>query len=69
MAEVTVLRTKTPADGFRLAEGPRWHEGRLWISDIFSYRIHTVALDGTVETAAAVPQTSALWLSLIEICR
>jgi sugar lactone lactonase YvrE len=60
MAEVTVLRTKTPVDGFRLAEGPRWRDGRLWISDIFARRAHTVALDGTVETVAAGPQTSTL---------
>lgn len=49
------MRTKAPADGFRLAEGPRWHDGRLWISDIFARRAHTVALDGTVETVAEVP--------------
>ncbi|WP_432825533.1 SMP-30/gluconolactonase/LRE family protein [Dactylosporangium sp. CA-092794] len=29
-------------DGLRFAEAPRWHDGRLWFSDIFAQRVMTV---------------------------
>jgi len=35
-------------------EGPRWHDGRLWLSDIFAKRVLAVGLDGCVETIATV---------------
>jgi sugar lactone lactonase YvrE len=52
------------ADGFRFAEGPRWHDGRLWLSDQHDHVVKTVAMDGTVETVVEVPhQPSGLgWL-------
>ena len=38
-------------DGLLFPEGPRWHEGRLWFSDIHAHRVMAVDLEGhpTVE--------------------
>ncbi|CAI4213241.1 unnamed protein product [Parascedosporium putredinis] len=39
------------------AEGPRWHEGRLWFVDFYSYRVLSVAEDGSdLRLEAEVPQ-------------
>ena len=29
-------------DGLAFPEGPRWHEGRLWFSDMHGEAVHTV---------------------------
>lgn len=52
-------------DGLCFPEGPRWHDGRLWFSDMHAHRV--LALDpasGRVETIVEVPgQPSGLgWL-------
>jgi sugar lactone lactonase YvrE len=36
-------------DDLRFAEGPRWHDGKLWFSDIFARRVMTVDEDGRAE--------------------
>ena len=36
-------------DGLVFAEGPRWHEGRLWFSDMLEHRIVAVTPDGEAE--------------------
>ena len=43
-------------DGLVFPEGPRWHEGKLWFSDMHAHRVMTVDLDGKVETIVEVPQ-------------
>ena len=40
----------TLAKGFCFAEGPRWFEGLLWLSDMLGEAVHTVTLDGSVTT-------------------
>jgi sugar lactone lactonase YvrE len=52
------------ADGLRFAEGPRWHGGKLWFSDMYDHAVKTVDLDGRVETKIDIPgQPSGLgWL-------
>jgi sugar lactone lactonase YvrE len=42
-------------DGLRFPEGPRWHEERLWFSDMHDGRVLAVDLAGRVETIVAVP--------------
>ncbi|KQP02938.1 SMP-30/gluconolactonase/LRE family protein [Pseudorhodoferax sp. Leaf265] len=42
--------------GYSFLEGPRWHDGRLWLSDFYTQRVIAVGLDGRAETIAAVPQ-------------
>jgi sugar lactone lactonase YvrE len=51
-------------DGLMFAEGPRWHEGRLWFSDMHAKEVVAVDLDGRRETVVHVPnQPSGLgWL-------
>lgn len=50
-------------DGLYFAEGPRWHDGKLWFSDFYDHAVKTVDLDGKVATMLEVPQPSGLgWL-------
>ena len=52
------------ADGFSFLESPRWHDGRLWLSDFYTGRVLTVGAGGRTDTVAEVPeQPSGLgWL-------
>ena len=43
------------AHGFRYLEGPRWYEGKLWLSDFYDQRIHTVDAQGNVDDVVEVP--------------
>jgi sugar lactone lactonase YvrE len=36
-------------------EGPRWHDGKLWFSDMHGHRVMTVGLDGAAQTVVEVP--------------
>ena len=42
-------------EGLRFAEGPRWHDGRLWCSDQHDRRVLAISVDGAVETIVEVP--------------
>lgn len=43
-------------DGLAFAEGPRWHEGRLWFSDMHERRVQRLdPATGAVETIVEVP--------------
>ena len=57
--ETTVL-----LDGLIFPEGPRWHDNKLWFSDMAAQQVMTVDLEGNVETIVHVPaQPSGLgWL-------
>ena len=44
------------ADGFIFLEGPRWHDGKLWVSDMFAEKVLTVDAQGNTELVATVPQ-------------
>jgi len=59
-----VLETTVLLDGLVFGEGPRWHDGKLWFSDMHAHRVMTVDLDGKAETVFEVPgQPSGLgWL-------
>ncbi len=37
------------ADGFTFTEGPMWHEGRVWISDVAADKTYAVSADGNVQ--------------------
>ena len=47
--------TKVLLEGLEFPEGPRWHDGKLWFSDINAHRVMTVDLDGSTEVIAEVP--------------
>jgi sugar lactone lactonase YvrE len=42
-------------DDLRFPEGPRWHDGRLWFSDMHSGVVLALGLDGRVEEIVRVP--------------
>src|SRR5207247_10842515 len=59
-----VVSARIVADGFHFLEGPRWRDGRLWVSDMHGDRVVAVTPDGIVEPIVDVPtQPSGLgWL-------
>jgi sugar lactone lactonase YvrE len=51
------------AEGFVIGEGPRWHEGKLWFSDIFDARIYSLGEPGGLSVEVEVDRPSGLgWL-------
>jgi sugar lactone lactonase YvrE len=58
--EITTVLT-----GFSFLEGPRWHDGRIWVSDFYTHRVVSALEDGSDQRVEAeVPaQPSGLgWL-------
>ena len=55
---------RTLVEGGTFFEGPRWHDGRWWVSDFYRYGVFTVTLDGESEQVLEVPgQPSGLgWM-------
>jgi sugar lactone lactonase YvrE len=43
-------------NGFAFLEGPRWHDGRLWFSDMHARRVYAASEDGALEAIARVPE-------------
>ena len=43
------MSRSTIYDDLAFGEAPRWHDGRLWLSDIFAKRVVAVGLDGRAE--------------------
>jgi sugar lactone lactonase YvrE len=50
------MATQLLADGFIFLEGPRWHDGKLWVSDMFAEKVLRVDTQGNTELVATVPQ-------------
>lgn len=48
-------RPEVLLDGLRFGEGPRWHEDRLWLSDMHSGVVLAVGEDGAAEEIVRVP--------------
>ncbi len=48
--------TELLIDGLSFAEGPRWHQERLWISDMHAQQVLASDLAGKAETICHVPQ-------------
>jgi sugar lactone lactonase YvrE len=42
------------ATGLRFGEGPRWHDGRLWFSDMYDHAVKTMDANGTVSVAVEI---------------
>jgi sugar lactone lactonase YvrE len=49
------LKTEVLAEDFIFLEGPRWHDGCLWTSDMWDYKVLKVKSDGSRETVVEVP--------------
>ncbi len=58
------MGTNILIEGLCFAEGPRWHENRLWFSDMHDYKVFATDMDGNMDTIAVVhEQPSGLgWL-------
>jgi sugar lactone lactonase YvrE len=46
--------TRVLIDGLRFPEGPRWHEGRFWFSDMHDGKVIAASMDGKSETIVEV---------------
>ena len=46
---------ETLVGGGAFFECPRWHDGRLWVSDYWRYQVVAISSEGTTETVAQVP--------------
>jgi len=44
------------AEGFVFLEGPRWHDGELWVSDMWDFKVRRVSATGSVADVVEVPQ-------------
>ena len=49
------METRVLLDGLCFGEGPRWHEDRLWFSDMHDHRVIALNLEGQAETICEVP--------------
>ena len=47
--------TEVLLEGLAFPEGPRWHEERLWFSDMHTQRVLALDLEGKLETICEVP--------------
>lgn len=50
------MKTEVLLSGLAFPEGPRWHDGRLWFSDMHDHRVIAVDMAGRAETIVGVPQ-------------
>jgi sugar lactone lactonase YvrE len=48
-------KTTVLLDKLAFPEGPRWHDDRLWFSDMHAHRVMTVNLNGDAHTIVEVP--------------
>ncbi|MEE2983749.1 MAG: SMP-30/gluconolactonase/LRE family protein [Pseudomonadota bacterium] len=47
---------ETLAEGFVFLEGPRWHDGKLWVSDMWGHTIYTLTEAGERTVIAEIPE-------------
>lgn len=43
-------QTRVLTGGLYFGEGPRWHDGRLWVSDFYAHAVKSVSLAGDLRT-------------------
>jgi sugar lactone lactonase YvrE len=49
------MQTQTFIDGLCFGEGPRWHDGSLWLSDMHDHSVLRVHTDGQRQAVCRVP--------------
>src|ERR1700761_727242 len=42
------------ATGLYFGEGPRWHNGRLWLSDFFGHKVYSTSLAGDLRVEVEI---------------
>ena len=64
MTTMTLACERTLASGLCFAEGPRWHDGHLWCSDMHAHQVLRISEDGAMQPVFEVDnQPSGLgWL-------
>ena len=64
MATLTLTCDRTLATGLCFGEGPRWHNGQLWLSDMHAHQVIRVSPQGVLQPVIEVEnQPSGLgWL-------
>jgi sugar lactone lactonase YvrE len=55
LRRITMAELKSLLQGLVFPEGPRWHEGKLWFSDMHAHQVRTVDLEGRAEDVVTVP--------------
>ena len=64
---MTTRDVQTLLDDLVFAEGPRWHKGALWFSDMYALEVIRVEMTGRADTVVHVPnQPSGLGFDLAE---
>jgi sugar lactone lactonase YvrE len=58
LTRVTVSRVRTVIDGLHFGEGPRWHDGALWFSDMHDHRVLRATVDGGSSDRAQVTEVA-----------
>jgi sugar lactone lactonase YvrE len=48
-------KANTVADGFIFLEAPKWHDGKVWMTDVMGKAVYSVTEDGTTEKVCDVP--------------
>jgi sugar lactone lactonase YvrE len=61
---VDELSTSVVAEGFVFGEGPRWHDGRLWFSDMAAGEVLALGEGGELEVVLRTPHPSGLGWSI-----
>ena len=56
MTDGSARTLKTLVEGGTFFEGPRWHDGRWWVSDFYRHQVLAVTTDGKEETVLTVEQ-------------
>ena len=51
------LKAEVLLDGLIFPEGPRWHKGKLWFSDMQGLQVMSVDAAGKPEIVVEVPGT------------
>jgi sugar lactone lactonase YvrE len=64
LEEAMGRKLETVLDGLAFPEGPRWHDGRLWFSDMHAHEVVAMTPDGRRETvfSHSGPVSGLAWL-------
>lgn len=65
MSKVISLRSNVLIEGLKFPEGPRWHDQKLWFSDMADHKIFALDLNGNLELILERPNmpSGLRWLS------
>jgi len=56
---VETVETEVLLEGLEFPECPRWHDGRLWFSDVHAHLVMRVDLDGNADVVADIGDRAA----------